>query len=208
MVRVFRTGSKPNPGQAMAPSRRHDRTSNGTHACPARSVASCPRTLLACSMRQMIAVLAIAEVDATSSWMPVMVALFESYRGHYGQPMNLVESRDWLNSQLASGGLRGYLARRDGEPAGMALVASTAASLRLGHSWQLRDLYVAERHRRQGVGHALVAHVRDAAVADGALRLSLTTEADNVRALALYRDLGFKPVSGYTSLSLQTEISS
>jgi GNAT superfamily N-acetyltransferase len=154
-----------------------------------------------------IADLEIAEVDATSSWMPVMVALFESYRGHYGQPMNLVDSRDWLNSQLASGGLRGYLARRDGEPAGMALVASTAASLRLGHSWQLRDLYVAERHRRHGVGHALVAHIRDAAVADGALRLSLTTEADNARALALYRDLGFKPVSGYMSLSLQTEIS-
>jgi GNAT superfamily N-acetyltransferase len=156
----------------------------------------------------MIADLEVAEVDATSSWMPVMVALFESYRGHYGQPTNLVESRNWLHLQLASRGLRGYLARRDGEPAGMALVASTAASLRLGHSWQLRDLYVAERHRRQGVGHALVAHVRDAAVADGALRLSLTTEADNVSSLALYRDLGFKPVSGYTSLSLQTEISS
>jgi GNAT superfamily N-acetyltransferase len=149
----------------------------------------------------------IVEVDAASSSMPALVALFDSYRGHYGQPVNLVESRDWLNSQFASGGLRGYLARRDGEPAGIALVASIAASLRLGHSWQLRDLYVAQRHRRQGVGHALVAHVRDAAVADGALRLFLTTEADNVGALALYRDLGFEPVSGYTSLALLTEIS-
>jgi GNAT superfamily N-acetyltransferase len=151
----------------------------------------------------MTADLEIAEVDIASSWMPVLVGLFESYRGHYGQPMNPVESRDWLNSQLASGGLRGYLAHRDGEPAGIALVASAAASLRLGHTWQLRDLYVATAHRRQGVGHALVAHVRDAAVADGALRLSLTTEFDNVRALALYRDLGFKPVDGYTSLSLE-----
>ena len=86
----------------------------------------------------------------------------------------------------------------------MALVASTAASQRLGHFWQLRDLYVAERHRREGVGHALVAHVRDAAMADGALRVSLTTEADNVRALALYGDLGFEPVHGYVSLSLDT----
>jgi hypothetical protein len=59
----------------------------------------------------MTADLEIAEVDATSYWMNVMVALFESYREHYGQPMNLVGSRDWLNSQLASGRLRGYLAR-------------------------------------------------------------------------------------------------
>ena len=86
----------------------------------------------------------------------------------------------------------------------MALVAPTAASQRLGHFWQLRDLYVAERHRREGVGRALVTHVRDAAMADGALRVSLTTEADNVRALALYGDLGFEPVHGYVSLSLDT----
>jgi ribosomal protein S18 acetylase RimI-like enzyme len=50
-----------------------------------------------------------------------------------------------------------------------------------------------------------VAHVRDAATADGALRVSLTTEADNVRALALYGGLGFEPVHGYLSLSLDTE---
>ena len=64
---------------------------------------------------------------------------------------------------------------------------------------------MAERHRRDGVGHALVAHVRDAATVDGALRVSLTTEADNVRALALYGGLGFEPVHGYVSLSLDTE---
>ena len=82
-------------------------------------------------------------------------------------------------------------------------MASAAASQRLGHAWQLRDLYVAERHRRQGVGHALVAHVRNAAMAnEGALRVSLTTEADNVEALSLYDHLGFEPVTGYVSLSL------
>jgi len=151
--------------------------------------------------------LEIAEVHAASPWMPDMVALFQSYRRHYGQPGDLVEVRDWLKSQLASGGLRGFLAHRDGEPEGMALVASTPASLRLGHFWQLRDLYVADRHRRQGVGRALLARVRDAAAAEGALRVSLTTEADNLGALTLYRQFGFEPVDGYTSMSLTTEIS-
>src|SRR6478609_6486126 len=82
--------------------------------------------------------LEVAEVHAASPWIPDMVALFECYRRHYGQPGDSVEVRDWLKSQLASGGLRGFLAHRDGEPEGMALVASTPASLRLGHFWQLR----------------------------------------------------------------------
>ena len=86
--------------------------------------------------------------------------------------------------------------------------ASTPASLRLGHYWQLRDLYVADHHRRRGVGRALLARVRDAAAADGALRVSLTTEAGNVAALTLYRRFGFEAVDGYRSMSLKTEVSS
>ena len=160
---------------------------------------------LPCTVRQMSSSLEITQVQATSPPMPDLAELFEEYRRHYGQPRDADRSRAWLGAQLASGRLRGYLARRGGEPAGMALVASTSASQRLGHVWQLRDLYVAERHRREGVGHALVAHVRDAATADGALRVSLTTEEGNVSALALYGGLGFEPVHGYVSLTLDTE---
>jgi ribosomal protein S18 acetylase RimI-like enzyme len=147
----------------------------------------------------------VAAVQDSSPLLPGLAELFGEYRRHYGQPDDVDGSRVWLRHQLARGALRGYLARRDGEPAGMALVGSAAASQRLGHFWQLRDLYVAERHRRVGVGRALVAHVRDAAMADGALRLTLTTEADNVRALILYGDLGFEAVHGYVSLSLDTD---
>jgi GNAT superfamily N-acetyltransferase len=115
----------------------------------------------------------VAAVQASSPLLPGLAELFGEYRRHYGQPGDVVEVRDWLTSQLASGGLRGFLAHRDGEPAGIALVASTPASLRLGHVWQLRDLYVADRHRRRGVGRALLARVREAAAAEGALRVSL-----------------------------------
>ena len=155
-------------------------------------------------MHQVSVSLDVAAVQASSPLLPGLAELFGEYRRHYGQPEDVDRSRAWLRDQLASGALRGYLAHRGAEPAGMALVAPTAASQRLGHFWQLRDLYVTDRHRREGVGHALVAHVRDAAMADGALRVSLTTEADNVRALALYGDLGFEPVHGYVSLSLDT----
>ncbi len=155
----------------------------------------------------MNAVPEIADVDAASAWLPGLVALFEDYRRHYEQPGSSDEARDWLQSQLAHGALRGFLAHRNGEPEGMALVAPTPASLRLGHFWQLRDLYVAEGHRRRGVGRALLARVRDGAAAEGALRVSLTTEAGNTEALSLYRQLGFEPVDNYTSMSLRTEVS-
>ena len=150
--------------------------------------------------------LGIVEVDVASPWMPEMVALFDRYRRHYGQHGESAEVRHWLGSQLAGGALRGFLAHRGGDPAGLALVTSAPASLRLGHFWQLRDLYVADRHRRQGVGGALVAHVVGAATSDGAVRVALTTEADNVGAMALYRQCGFEPVDGYTSMSLTTDI--
>jgi ribosomal protein S18 acetylase RimI-like enzyme len=87
---------------------------------------------------------------------------------------------------------------------GLAVVAPTPASQRLGHFWQLRDLFVHPRHRRLGVGGALLSSVRDAAVADGAARLSLVTESDNAAALRLYAKAGFEPVTGYASLSWST----
>ena len=146
----------------------------------------------------------IAEVGAASPWLPSVAVLFDQYRCHYGETGDPDRSKAWLSAQLEAGRLRAFVARSGGDVDGFAFVAVTPASQRLGHFWQLRDLYVADRCRRHGVGRALVTHVRDAARADGALRLSLTTEADNAAALALYADLGFEAVTGYTGLSLST----
>lgn len=76
------------------------------------------------------------------------------------------------------------------------------ASLRLGCSWQLRDLYVVPETRRRGVGRALVQAVRAAASAAGAIRLSVQTEPANAAALQLYRTSGFAPVEGIQILVL------
>jgi len=69
-------------------------------------------------------------------------------------------------------------------------------------SWQIRDLFVLPTHRRLGVGRALLASVREAAIASGALRLVLHTEDDNDPALRLYADSGYAPIKGYCSLKL------
>jgi ribosomal protein S18 acetylase RimI-like enzyme len=76
------------------------------------------------------------------------------------------------------------------------------ASLRLAQFWQIRDLFVLSQHRRLGVGRALLAAVRAAATASGALRLVLHTEEDNEAALRLYADSGYTLNRSYASLML------
>lgn len=87
-------------------------------------------------------------------------------------------------------------------PIGLATSHAVPASLVMGRFWQLRDLFVLPGSRRKGAAAALVGAVRDAARTAGATRLSLVTEPDNEAALGLYRRLGFRPVDGLTSLSL------
>jgi GNAT superfamily N-acetyltransferase len=65
-----------------------------------------------------------------------------------------------------------------------------------------RDLFVLPTHRRLGLGRALLASVRAAAIASGALRLVVQTEDDNDPALRLYADSGYALIKGYCSLIL------
>lgn len=132
--------------------------------------------------------------------------LFNQYRHHYGQPDGDERTLGWLTDMVRSNLLTVYTASVDSPadvlPIGLATAHIIPASLVMGRFWQLRDLYVLPRARRQGAAAALVNAVREAAVAAGATRLSLVTESENDAALDLYRRLGFTPVEGLASLSL------
>jgi ribosomal protein S18 acetylase RimI-like enzyme len=95
-----------------------------------------------------------------------------------------------------------FVAEQSSAMVGFATVAPIAASLRLGHWWQIRDLFVAPEQRRVGVARSLLEAIRAAAEASGALRLGLQTEADNAAALSLYRAAGYTSVTGYQGLTL------
>lgn len=133
--------------------------------------------------------------------------LFNRYRHHYGESSGADErTLGWLTDMVQSNMLTVYTAfvdsSADAPPIGLATGHAVPASLAMGRFWQLRDLYVLPEARRRGAAAALVGAVREAARAAGATRLSLATEPTNQPALGLYRRLGFKPVEGLVSLSL------
>jgi GNAT superfamily N-acetyltransferase len=130
------------------------------------------------------------------------VDLFDRYRAHYGQAADPDRSRAWLTDATTAGPMRAFLARIDGEAAGICLVAICPASLTLREFWMVRDVFVDPRWRRTGVARALLDAVRTAAQQSGALRLTLQTEDDNADALRLYERYGFAPVTGLRNLTL------
>jgi len=97
-------------------------------------------------------------------------------------------SADDIAALLASPGVYGLVVRRAGAVAGFALGRALAGEA------ELLTLAVTPSARRAGLAIALVEAVAGRAAAAAAQRLYLEVAADNVAALALYRQLGFAQV--------------
>jgi GNAT superfamily N-acetyltransferase len=138
----------------------------------------------------------------TRSEIEALAQIFDQYRAHYGEPSDASRSARWLEQNVSTGRVRVFIAEDRGRFVGFAITMEIPASLRLARYWQIRDLFVLPAHRRLGVGRALLASIRAAAIASGALRLVLQTEDDNDPALRLYTDSGYAPIKGYCSLML------
>jgi GNAT superfamily N-acetyltransferase len=131
--------------------------------------------------------------------------VFDHYRQHYGQLVADGQTLAWLADQISHRRLSVFAAHIGDDIAGLATTMTVPASLRLGCSWQLRDLYVEPGARRRGVARALVDAVSQAATAAGAIRLSVQTEPGNIAALQLYSSSGFVPVEDIHILALPLE---
>lgn len=111
-------------------------------------------------------------VEPTVAELVDVVEIFDRYRSHYGEPVTPGRTLEWLQQQAGRGRLTVFTARLGAGLVGFATTVETPASLRLGHYWQLRDLYVAPDARRSGVGRALLAKQ-----GDGVLTLILRFQA-------------------------------
>jgi GNAT superfamily N-acetyltransferase len=132
-----------------------------------------------------------------------LAEIFDQYRAHYGEASDALRSASWLDENLSASRLRVFVAEDSARFVGFATTMDVPASLRLAHFWQIRDLFVLPTHRRLGVGRALLASVRAAAIASSALRLVAQTEDENHPALRLYADSGYALIKGYCSLMLR-----
>jgi GNAT superfamily N-acetyltransferase len=133
-------------------------------------------------------------------WFADAVDLFDDYRQHYGANPAPDAVAAWLRDQVVAERERIYLAGDESRPHGICSVVVIPAALTLRSVWLVRDVFVAERMRRQGIASGLLDQVADEARAAGAHRLSLQTDAANERALHLYAKCGFRPLNDVTLL--------
>lgn len=94
------------------------------------------------------------------------------------------------------------LAELDGEPAGMALFFPTYSTWRGRTGIHLEDLLVTERHRRRGVGRALVRALARLTRDRGCARLEWAVLDWNAPAIAFYEHLGGTPLPEWTTWRL------
>jgi GNAT superfamily N-acetyltransferase len=86
-----------------------------------------------------------------------------------------------------------YVAREGEKAIAMASLLYTISTAEGGKAAWFEDLVVHPAHRGRGIGAALLRFVIEQAKKDGVLRITLLTDADNARAQALYRKVGFTP---------------
>src|SRR5215813_12500366 len=150
----------------------------------------------------MVPVRVTALTESAADQLTGVAGVFDQYRRHYGQPVVAGQTLAWLTEQTSHRWLAIFAAHAGEDLAGLATAVALPASLRLGCSWQLRDLYVVPGARRRGVARALVGAVRQAATAARAIRLSVQTERGNIAALQLYRTSGFAQVEDIQTMAL------
>lgn len=96
----------------------------------------------------------------------------------------------------------GFLLSHDGEVAGYALTGKTFSQEHGGPLVWIDEVYVREEYRGAGLGKEFFAFIFDR-YKGSAFRLE--TEADNVRARALYKKLGFEELEYLQMIKKPTE---
>ncbi|WP_207863922.1 GNAT family N-acetyltransferase [Pseudomonas sp. 58(2021)] len=135
---------------------------------------------------------------ATTIHLDALAKLFDAYRGFYGQPSNLEQSRAFIAERMAGNESAIFLVEDEsGEVLGFVQLYPTFSSIDAHRTWLLSDLFTTPAARGRGVGRLLMNTARDFAVETGAKGLMLETATDNFTAQGLYESLGWVRDTGY-----------
>lgn len=140
---------------------------------------------------------------ATTIHLDAVANLFDAYRGFYGQPSNLEQSRAFIAERMALNESSIFLVQDDhGEALGFVQLYPSFSSIDAHRTWLLSDLFTAPFARGRGVGRLLMNTARDFALQTGAKGLVLETATDNFSAQGLYQSLGWVRDTGYYTYTL------
>ncbi|MFJ4194436.1 GNAT family N-acetyltransferase [Pseudomonas sp. NPDC089534] len=140
---------------------------------------------------------------ADASHLDAVAALFDAYRGFYGQPSDLTQSRAFIAERLAVGESAIFIAQdADGQALGFVQLYPSFSSIDAHRTWLLSDLFTTPAARGRGAGRLLMNTARDFAVQSGAKGLVLETATDNFTAQGLYESLGWVRDTGYFTYTL------
>lgn len=147
--------------------------------------------------------MAIHARRADASHLDQAANLFDAYRGFYGQPSNLPQSRDFIAERIAKDESAIFLALdADGEALGFVQLYPTFSSIEAHRAWLLSDLFTTPAVRGRGVGTLLMNTAHAFALSTGAKGLMLETATDNYGAQRLYESVGYVRDTGYYTYCL------
>lgn len=143
----------------------------------------------------------VLRVDATH--IDTIANLFDAYRGFYGQPSNVHQSRDFIAERVARDeSVIFFASDSTGDALGFVQLYPTFSSIDAHRTWLLSDLFTAPEARGRGVGRLLMNAARAFALSTGAKGMVLETATDNFGAQRLYESLGYVRDPGYYTYCL------
>jgi len=130
---------------------------------------------------------------AVAADLAVLVPLFDAYRVFYKQSSDVAAAESFLSERFAAKDSTIFLAENaDGLAIGFTQLFPSYSSVAMRRIFVLNDLYVAEAGRRSGAGRALLERAHVYAGGESAVRVSLRTAVDNLRAQKLYDSVGYR----------------
>ncbi|MDE1166743.1 MAG: GNAT family N-acetyltransferase [Pseudomonas sp.] len=133
-------------------------------------------------------------IQATLEHLDLIAPLFVKYREFYGELPYPDSSRAFLEKRLRRKESVIYLAMPDdddGKLLGFCQLYPSYSSLSLKRVWILNDIYVAEDARRQLVADHLLKTAKKMAKETQAVRMRVSTSANNEVAQKTYESIGF-----------------
>ena len=120
-----------------------------------------------------------------------IAVLFDGYRQFYRRSPDLAGARAFIGERLLQAESVIFLAEDSGTPVGFTQLYPSFTSAGMARIFILNDLFVAPRARGRGIAAALLRRAAEFGIAEGAVRLMLSTATDNRAAQAVYERAGW-----------------